>query len=761
MLSPDSLAKRGELVFAEQGLGSQPNLLRYVLFVLWYRRHMIIAAISATLLAAIVYLFITPARYTATTTLVLDAAQPPVAQNEAKGERRVDDAAVESNIDTIKSANNAVRVIKKLNLTEDPEFRSRGIISALKRWFSNSAASKSTPSAEEEALRTAIGTISAGLKVERVPKSYTVEIAYTSLDPKKAATIANTIAEAYIDDQLQAKFDLTKRARLWLQQGIAELRATATEAFKSIQDFKSQNNLLISADGKLAMDVELEQLTQSLAKARAETTLAQSRLAQIEAVLSTPGADGIPDATVTDALSNSVITKYRQQYLDDEKLAAEYGARYGTNHQTVTKLRTEMADLKRAMHEEMQRIAETYKSEVKVAQSREQAIEQRLTEVFQDDSGNRQAQVKLRELETAANTYRSVYEDFLTRYTQAVQQQSFPSAEARVITFASPGSKTSPNILLTLMLATIGGVNLGAAAVFIREQMHRPIYTRDQFARELGVNCIAAFPAPERPKEAPRLIASLASLKDLPAIGALSWRIPKQKIANLPTLLFDDEDPFSSTSEALRNIEVAIDLRRISHETRTLAIVSALAGEGKSSIAMSLAAMIGRAGRKVLLVDCDFRNPSLTHLLGLQNGIGILELLCGEAKLTDVTYHHNQCGFDFLCGPTKVRPARIANILHSEPMSNLFAALKEHYDYMIADLPPILPVIDVRACAHLFDAFALVAEWGKTSVDDLDRSFKTAPLVGERLLGVVLNKVDVAAIQLVEGTGYAAYGRYA
>jgi polysaccharide biosynthesis transport protein len=288
MLSPNKVAKSGELILAEHNYGSQSNSLRYVLFVLWHRRYTIIAAASATLFAALVYVFFAQPRYTAMTTMIIDTKQPPAVQNQVIVE--ADDAAVESDVETVKSENVAAAVIKKLKLTEDPEFRAKGgIIATLQRWFSNGAAAK-TANSEEEALRAAIGIFDNGLKVERVPKSYVVQISYTSLDPKKAATIANAIADAYIEDQLQAKFDLTKRARMRLQQGIAELRTHATEAFKSTQDFKSQNNLVISADGKLAMDIELEQPTDSLAKSRAETTLAQSRLAQIEAVLSTRAA---------------------------------------------------------------------------------------------------------------------------------------------------------------------------------------------------------------------------------------------------------------------------------------------------------------------------------------------------------------------------------------------------------------------------------------------------------------------------------------
>jgi polysaccharide biosynthesis transport protein len=760
MLNPEKITKRGARVSAEAGRESEPVFSRYAFSVLWYRRNMIFAAVGVTLLVAALYLIFAPARYTAKTTMVLETKQSPVVQNQVVVEPGVDTDAVETQVETIKSENVAAAVIRKLKLTEDPEFRVEGIISALHEWFSTGAAdtTDTTADSNDKTMRTAIGNFQKELLVTRIPHSYAVEIAYTSLDPKKATTIANAIAEAYIEEQRQAQFELTKRARVWLQEGIAELRSKATEAFESVQNFKSQNNLLMGSDNKLAWDVELAQLTELLAKARAATTLARSRLAEIEAVVSTRSSDdGLPDPTVADALSSAVITKLRQQYLEDEKYATEYASRYGSSHQTVIKLRSEMANLNRQIRAEIERIAETYKTDLKVAQSDEQAIEKRISGVFQNNSGNRQAQVKLRELETAANTYRSVYEDFLNRYTQAVQQQLFPSIAARVITFASIGKRSAPKILLTLALAIIGGASLGAAGVFIREQMRRAIYSRNQVIRELGVSCIAALPVSERSKRALRSTSSLTA-PNQPPIDTRKWTLLGQRNKDLPALLVNNEDPFSSTSEALRNIKVAMDLRHIAHETRTLGIVSALANEGKSSIALSLAARMAKAGRNVLLVDCDFRKPSLTNLLGLKNRAGILELLAGEAELADVT--NRQYGFDFLCGPTKIRPVDTDDILTSGRMAKLLGVMKEHYDSVIVDLPPILPMIDIRACAHLFDSFALVAEWGKTSIDDLDMAFRVAPLVHERLLGIVLNKVDVAVIQRIEGSGYAAYGRY-
>jgi polysaccharide biosynthesis transport protein len=750
----------GAVRIAEQGRRPEPSSFRFI-WVLWRRRYTLITAIIAMLLLAFVYLDLTPTRYTATTIIALDTQHLPFSHSEILDEPQVDEGAVESQVESIRSANVARIVIEKLKLIEDAEFA--GPPTFLEKLLGTRPADKIADQADET-LRTAIERFEKGLRVTRTAlRSYVVEIAYTSLDHKRAASIANATAEAYIEDQLKAKYDVANRASTWMQQRITELRPQVAEAFQAVQDFKSRNNLIVSRDGKLETDAELEQMTEAIGKARAETALAQSRFMEIEAILATQSSDdALPDATVgtvTDALNSVVITKLQQQYLEDKKRAADWASRYGQNHQAVETLRADMTSLKREIREEMQRIAETYKSDLTVSRAREVSIEKKLTEVFQSNRENRHAQVKLQELESAANSLRSTYENFQTRYTQVVQQESFPSTEARVITFALPGKKTSPSPVLTFALALAGGIASGAAMAFLREQMDRATYARDQLIRELGVNCIAILPAPNGPKEPPLTLSSRIKNK-LRAIVLPERILAKRKKTDSPRVLYNKEEPFSAMSEALRNIKVAVDLRNISRETRTLAIVSALAGEGKSSVAASLAATIAEAGRNVLMIDCDFRNPSLTNFFGLHQHLGVLELLYGTVNVTDVVNHNDQYGFDFLCGPTKVRPVHTADLLSSEAMRKLLEGAKENYDYVVVELPPILPVIDVQACSHLFDAFALVVEWGKTSIDDLDEAFRAAPVVRERLLGVVLNKVDAESMRRMEGYGYAGYGNY-
>src|SRR3979490_764102 len=316
---------------------------------------------------------------------------------------------------------------------------------------------------------------------------------YTPLSRDKAATIANAFADAYIEDQLQAKFEATRRASEWLEARIGELRQQASNAYKEVQDFKSQNSIIIGVDGKLASEVELDQLGIALAKARADTSQARAKLDRISRFLEQrsdkENSFNIPDPVVTDALSNPVITKLRQQFLDDQNKESEWSARYGVDHTAARNLRAEMAALQRAIWDEISRIAESYKSELQIAKSQEESIDKRMVDVFQKSGATRQSQVRLRELETAANTYRGIYETFLSRFTQSVQQQSFPSTEARVVTVASPPrAPSSPKIGLTLALASLSGLALGIMAAFGREQMNRQIHTRAQLEKLLGIS---------------------------------------------------------------------------------------------------------------------------------------------------------------------------------------------------------------------------------------------------------------------------------
>jgi succinoglycan biosynthesis transport protein ExoP len=690
------------------------------------------------------YIAISPARYTAQADMIIDTKRVTWTQTEMSSENRaVEDASVESEIETTKSEQVAAAVIRRLHLTDDPEFA--GVGNGFKRRFFSLFKLSSGPEraeSKDELMRRVLGTVISNLRVTRLGRSYIEQIAYTSLDREKAAKIANAFTDAYIEDQLQAKFEATHRASIWLEQRIGELRQQASNAYKEVQDFKSENSIIIGVDGKLASEVELDQLGIALAKARADTSQARAKLDRISRVMelrSDKETFNIPDPIVTDALSNPVITKLRQQFLDDQNKESEWSARYGPEHQAARNLRAEMAALQRAIWDEVSRIAESYKSELQIAKSQEESIDKRMTEVFQNSAKTRQSQVRLRELETAANTYRGIYETFLSRFTQSVQQQSFPSTEARVVTPASPpGIPSSPKIALTLALATLCGFGLGIMSAFAREQMSRQIHTRAQLEKLLGTSCLAVLPAFAQKRAA---FGKVRTPHDSGVLEQLS-----------------DIAPFSATAEALRYIKVAIDL----HPTggKVIGIVSALPGEGKTTVGAGFAAFVAKSGARTLLVDADLRNPSMTRTLGYTNAAGLLNMVADKLDFDDLVVTDSKFKFDFLPSSTQIKPSNSSDILNSPAIKQMLKTAKTNYDYVLVDLPPILPVVDVRAVAHLFDAFVLVVEWGSTSTDEILKAIGATPILSERLLGAVLNKADEAVMRRFEGYSDRSYTYY-
>ena len=694
----------------------------------------------ASLLLGAIYVATAPRKYTAQADMFIDSKGITGPQSEAVQDQRiVDDPVVESEIETTRSEKVGKAVIGQLNLTEDPEFvgAGNGVIARLAGLLGLTETSDGPPSAAELERR-ALATLKSNLRVTRLGRSYVQQISYTSLDPDKAARIANAFAEAYIEYRLQAKYDATRRASAWLEQRISELRQQATNAYKAVQDFKADNSIIIGVEGKLASEVELDQLGVALAKARADTSQARSKFDRIQRILEQrPQKENftIPDPVVTDALSSQVITKLRQKFLDDQNKAAEWSARYGPDHEAVRNLRSEMAALQRSIWDEISRIAESYKSELQIAKSQEDAIDKRMIEVFQQSGATRQAQVRLKELETGANTYRGIYEAFLTRFTQSVQQQSFPSTEARVVTDASSPSKPSwPKLTITLAFAAMCGLGLGTLAAIAREQfMHRTVHTRDQLEKLLGTNCLAAFPALSklRSRSLGRNSAAFARINEAP--------------------------PFSATAEALRYIKVAIDLHPAG--AKVIGITSALPGEGKTTITAALAAFLAKSGARTLVIDSDLRNPSLSQSLGYIREFGLQKMADENLELADVVITDPNFKFDVIPSPNTTRPSNSSDVLSSPSIRSELEKARKEYDYILCDLPPILPIVDVKAVAALFDAFVMVVEWG-TSTGEVLKAIRSSPLLSERLLGAVLNKADETFMRRFEGYSDRRYSYY-
>ena len=708
----------------------------------------IVLIFSLSVICGAVYLYTTPPKFWAQGSLLIDTKKSQLFQQQAAAsDIEMDSGAVDSQIEVLRSENIATAVIKDLHLTTEPEFvgSKPGILRTILGYLM-----PTVPASEVELQQRAYAVFSNGLVAKRIGLTYVIEIGFLSLSPDRAAQIVNATADAYINDQLEAKYQATRRASGWLQDRIQELRQQASTAERAVLDFKKANNI-VDTGGRLIGEQQLAELNSQMVLARAATSEAHARLNRISEITKNDVSDidnvlRSPDAAVADALKNEVINKLRSEYLELANREAVYSVRLGHDHLIVVNLRNQMFEIRRSIMDELKRIAETFKSDYQIAMAREQSIERSLADAVSQFQTTNQAQVSLKDLDSTAQTFRALHDNFVQRYMESIQQQSFPFTEARLITHATrPSSKSQPNPKFVMTLASAGGLVLAFGVAFLIDILERGFRTPDQVESELKSSCLAVVPLVKVETETPTVQAERLDRGDLRHIGRTG--ILSAVVVN----------PFSRFAEAFRTIKVSIDLFSLSKPTKAIGITSTHPNEGKSTIAANLARLISHAGGKAILLDCDLRNPSLTRSLAPGAELGLLDVISGKNLLTDVVWTDPTTSLAFVPMVAKTRLSHTNEILASAGMKKLIDALREVYDYVLIDLPPLTPVVDVRSTNQIVDSYLFVVQWGKTSVEAVERALSSAPLVYESLLGVILNKADLDVMRNYSHTANDSY----
>lgn len=740
--------------FAEAD-GSPSQTLTSYLDIIRRQFPTMVAIVSACVILAVLYLFTASPKFTSTASMVIDTRKVQLFQQQSiLGDIGVDSATVETQVEILKSENISLAVIRDLHLIEDPEFTGAGgslLGSVL--GIASGLLSEGRTSTEFEQTRKALGVFEKNRTIKRLGLTYVMEIGFTSKDPNKAARIANAIADAYIVDQLEAKYQATRRASVWLQDRIKELRTQASAAQKAVVDFKTANNI-VDTGGRLINEQQLAEVNSQLIMAHAATAEAKARLDRMNDIQK----QDVPDANVADALKNDTIVKLRAQYVDMASKESIWSAKYGRDHLAAVNLRSQMAEIKKNIQDELKRIQESYKSDYDIAVTREESIKSSLANAVSESQLTNQAQIQLRELESNAQSYQAMYDNFLQRYMESVQQQSFPITEARVISVATtPLVKSSPKSLVVLVVSLLGGLMLAFAAAMAREFTDKVFRTTGQVENVLGANCIAILPAlsaaSSEAKSGNRVIANEVKRSSL--FRRLATR-GDGKNPQPDLLRYVVDNPLSRFSEAVRSVKVAVDLNAIVRENRVLATTSTLPNEGKSTLSTNLAQLMAHGGARVILVDADLRNPSLSRALVPDAKIGLVDVVAQKSRLEDVLVVDPETKLSILPAGTTSKLLHTNEILASDAMHALVTQLRSQFDYVVLDMPPMAPVVDVRVTSSFVDSYIFVVEWGTTKIDVVRHNLRGAPEIQDKLLGVVLNKADTKALARYE----SYHGRY-
>ena len=702
------------------------------------RRWRTVAASCVVVLAVgVVYQVEATPKFTATSTMVIDTlAAASLQQQQPLTDSQFANGIVESQVEVLQSERVTRAVVRKLHLAHDPAFLLNGrslmgsAIGSVTRLFSSPM--PETPDGPEKAAAELLLKM---MSVRRIGMSYVLELSVTSRSAVQSAHLANALVDAYVDVGLDAKNDNVRRAGAWLQQRLQELHDQAVATDSAVQSFKASANI-IDTDKGLMNERHLGELNSQLVLARAHTADMRARYERAKAILQ----GNVLDGTVTDAMQNEAIIHLRKDYDDDARQASDWESRLGSNHAAVVGMRARMKDIETQLRAELERIAQGYLSDYKVALSSQQDIERQLDALATASSVTNANLVRLRALQSSANTYRSLYENFLQRYTQAVQDQSFPISEVQIVTRASPPlRKSHPKGIIVLGGAAMLGLAVGFALAFLRESLDGGLRMASEVRTALGVPCVGVLPAikPRGTRNRTRREQGNAKAED---------RIIRAMPPILRQAIVAPYTPFAETIRGLRvRLTKSRDRRR---DIAVIGCLSALPGEGKTTVSANLATFLAQSGFRTLLVDLDLRRRSLSHILAPAASGGLVEVAGGRTPLASVLWRDPTSGLAFLPASGLAQRTEVLSdrLLASPHVSALLRDVRSDFDYVIVDLPAMLPVAEAGAAADWMDGLFMVVEWGRTRAEIVQEGIVTAELDMQRFLGVVLNKADPSAL---------------
>ncbi|MDB2415484.1 AAA family ATPase, partial [Rickettsiales bacterium] len=497
------------------------------------------------------------------------------------------------------------------------------------------------------------------LKVFKKPNSLTIYLQFTSESPQKAQEIANVIAEEYLFNQLAIKFDATKKANSWLNSKLADLQKNLHESDILVQAFRKKHGL-VQSEGVTISDKQLSEISSQLILAKAETAQAEARLKFSK--------ESIQESV--EVLNSPLIQTLRGQETEVVRKKSDLEARYGNKHPKIVNVNAELRDLRQKIDQEINKIRNSLKHEVRIAKTREMELKKSLQQMQNKSGVSGAARVQLDELVRQNNANRSLYESFLARYKETSIDQDMEQADARIVSYAeAPIKPSAPKKRIIFLLFTFFGVLFGISLSFVIYFMNNTIKSASQLEQLIGRSVIGIIP-------------------EL-SYGALFSK-------------YICEHPSSMFSEAIRAVWTAIHYSNPDKEARTIMVTSSLPEEGKTSFSSSLATLISKSGKKAIIIDCDLKRPSISKCFEkVDNKFVLNDLLTGDAPLSKVVNHDKKTGVDFILASPNTHNSN--EILGSKKMQDLLILLGSKYDFIILDTPPVIAVSDCLVVSKFVD----------------------------------------------------------
>lgn len=713
--------------------------LSQMLKTLWRRRALIVLCVLICGSAAWAAVSRIEPVYTATSSVMLDLRRQRVADiREVLSQLAPQQVTVLSEVEVIKSRGLAQRVADKLDLYSDPEFNAAlrrpdenpdavslvaGLAArAVDALFPSEEREPPDPATLAERQRSAVvGAVMGRLSANAVPLSLVIRISFASTDPRKAALIANAFADAYINEQLEAKFEALRRGTAWLNDRLETLRQSVLASESAVASYRSSIGL-IENRGVQINNQRLQELNSQIILVQSRRAEQEARVSRLETMI----RDNRSLAAVDELLDTPLLQRFKEQEALLVKENAELLQRYGTNHPAITKSNAELAAIRTTITVEVRKQAQALRGELAVLREREAGLVRQSQQLESAVLRQTTAEVRLRELEREAQANRTLYETFLGRFKETGEQENIQQSDSRVISLAqTPRAPSFPRVRLIVVGAMLAGLVAGVALVLVIERFDDAFRTREQLETAAGYPVIGMIPQ----------VASL----------------PGQRVENRLV-----ERPASSFAEAFRITWFGLKHARSNGELGAILVTSSVPEESKSLTSLSLARTAANLSKSVLLIDMDLRRSSVSRMLGIKPVKGLTDILRGDVSLEEAVVRDPLAKVDvvFARGSAQTQ-VDIAN--YAGALAQLLRDAKQRYDIVVIDCPPTMPVADVQVIAPLADTAVFCVRWNSTPRASVHDSLRTLVAAGAPIAGLLLTRVNV---RKHASYGYGDVGHY-
>ena len=663
------------------------------------RRHVAITFFAVVVGIVTVHSFVATPVYQATAQILLESDKNPTMTFVEGAAVITNDPAdlINTQMEILNSRTLADRVVKKMQLDKNPYFikkkdtvKNGGLFASASRMVTGLFPAKSPPPSiqipfvkkDQELDQNLTDMILASMKVNAVKKSGILKIHYLSENPTIAASMANGIVNVYIEHNLDMRVRPYKDAAEWLSTKIFELK----------------ENVITQ---------KLRELVSQLVQAENKRQEAEIRYNQIKSVIDNPELL----ATVPDIMNNLVIQGLRNEELKIKKDISELSQKYGPRHPQMIKAKSELESVQKNLITEARKMLNAAKTEYEIAKSREASLKKTMDEQKQEVLDLSKKAIEFNVVAGEAQSNKQFYELLLKRMQEASLSSGMTISNIQIVDNATvPKHPIKPrrgrNIFLALTIGLFGGIGMA----FFVEFMDDTVKTPEDVNKILGLSFLGFVPSADK----------------------------EDKEGHLPII----RDPKSGIAESYRTIRTGIMLSSAEKAPQIILVTSSTPSEGKTSTASNLAVAMAHMGEKVLLIDGDLRRHNIHKVFNLDNSVGISDVIVNHDNLSSAVKSVPDIqNLYVLTGGTEA--PNPLELLGSNRMKELIAGLRQSYDRIIIDSPPLMIFSDALVLSRLADGTILIVWGGKTSKDVVRNGGQSLATTNAKMLGVVLNNVKV------------------